>query len=170
METTSSKLPQLTPEQIWRAGDYVELVWRDQGGDQERAALGEFHRDGEALARLMGEFGALLLADYLTVVPDEHADCESGYVLGQLVTVASRYLKRWCLAGGGAQAAWIAAGFLIECMEEVDLHPPRAAPHTPPSSSSGCRASRPRRRAGTGGPCRGRPTPTFRRRPGAAPD
>jgi hypothetical protein len=36
------------------------------------------------------------------------------------VAVASRYLKRWCLAGGGAQAAWIAAGFLIECMQEVD--------------------------------------------------
>ncbi|MEH0517325.1 hypothetical protein QBC31_42965 [Streptomyces sp. B21-079] len=53
-------------------------------------------------------------------MPDEHADCESAYVLGQLVTVASRYLKRWCLAGGGAHAAWIAAGFLIECMQEVD--------------------------------------------------
>jgi len=32
------------PEQIQRAADYVELVW---------------------LARLIGEFGALLLADYI---------------------------------------------------------------------------------------------------------
>ncbi|MFJ8098302.1 hypothetical protein [Streptomyces griseofuscus] len=54
-------------------------------------------------------------------MPEEHADCESAYVLGQLVTVASRYLKRWCLASGaGAHTAWIAAGFLIECMQEVD--------------------------------------------------
>ncbi|MER7496447.1 hypothetical protein ABT033_28110 [Streptomyces pharetrae] len=53
-------------------------------------------------------------------MPDEHADCESAYVLRQLVTVASRHLKRWCLAGdGGAQAALVAAGFLIECMQEV---------------------------------------------------
>ncbi|MFF8281013.1 hypothetical protein ACF05T_34015 [Streptomyces lateritius] len=37
-------------------------------------------------------------------MPDEHADCESAYALRQLVTVASRYFKRWCLAGdGGAQ-------------------------------------------------------------------
>jgi hypothetical protein len=76
--------------------------------------------DGPELARLIGEFGALLLADYITAVPDEHADCESAYALRQLVTVASRYLKRWCLAGGGAQTAWIAAGFLIECMQEVN--------------------------------------------------
>ncbi|MFH8295370.1 hypothetical protein [Streptomyces sp. NPDC018059] len=34
--------------------------------------------------------------------------------------MASRYLKRWCLAGGGAHTAWIAAGFLIECVQEVD--------------------------------------------------
>ncbi|MFG2284069.1 hypothetical protein ACGFNQ_35960 [Streptomyces asoensis] len=69
---------------------------------------------------LVGEFGELLLADYISVVPDEHTDCESGYVLGQLVAVARRYLKRWCLAGRGAPDAWIAAGFLIECMQEVD--------------------------------------------------
>ncbi|MGW1656585.1 hypothetical protein [Streptomyces atratus] len=120
MKTTSSKLPELTPEQIWRAADYVELVWQDQGSEQERAALEKFHQDGEALARLIGEFGALLLADYLTVVPDEHTECDAGHVLGQLVAVASRYLKRWCYSGGGAQAAWIVAGFLIECMQEVD--------------------------------------------------
>ncbi|MGW0315400.1 hypothetical protein [Streptomyces flavidovirens] len=53
-------------------------------------------------------------------MPEEHADCESAYALRQLVAVASRYLKRWCLAGGGAHTAWIAAGFLIECMQEVD--------------------------------------------------
>jgi len=119
METTTSKLP-LTPEQIRRAADYVELVWRYQGSEQERAARAAFHEDGQELAALIGEFGALLLADYIIVVPDEHTDCESGYVLAQLVAVASRYLKRWCLAGGGAQAAWIAAGFLIDCMAEVD--------------------------------------------------
>ncbi|MGZ0200592.1 hypothetical protein ACNFR7_10440 [Streptomyces sp. RM1] len=121
METTSPKVPQLAPEQILRAADYVELVWKEQGSEEEKAALAEFHADGPELARLIGEFGALLLADYLTVVPEEHADCESAYVLGQLVTVASRYLKRWCLASGaGAHTAWIAAGFLIECMQEVD--------------------------------------------------
>ena len=121
METTSPKVPQLAPEQILRAADYVELVWREQVSEEEKAALAEFHADGPELARLIGEFGALLLADYLTAVPDEHADCESAYVTEKLVTVASRYLKRWCLASGaGAHTAWIAAGFLIECMQEVD--------------------------------------------------
>lgn len=119
METTSPKA-QLAPEQIQRAADYVELVWLYQDSEQDKAALAEFHADGQELAVLVGEFGELLLADHISVVPDEHADCESGYVLGQLVAVARRYLKRWCLAGGGAQAAWIAAGFLIECMQEVD--------------------------------------------------
>jgi hypothetical protein len=95
----------------------VELVWQEQGSEEEKAALEKFHADGPELARLIDEFGALLLTDY---VPDEHADCESAYVAGQLVIVASRYLKRWCLAGGGAHTAWIAAGFLIECMQEVD--------------------------------------------------
>lgn len=117
---TMSPKTQLAPEQILRAADYVELVWKEQGSEQEKAALAEFHADGPELARLIGEFGALLLADYLTAVPDEHADCESAYALGKLVTVASRYLKRWCLASGGVDAAWIAAGFLIECMQEVD--------------------------------------------------
>ncbi|MFF0754596.1 hypothetical protein [Streptomyces sp. NPDC004267] len=117
---TTSPKAQLAPEQILRAADYVELVWREQGSEEDMAALARFHADGPELARLIGEFGALLLADYLTVVPEEHADCESAYVAGQLVTVASRYLKRWCLAGGGAHTAWIAAGFLIECMQEVD--------------------------------------------------
>ncbi|MFJ9634735.1 hypothetical protein ACIRU8_44310 [Streptomyces sp. NPDC101175] len=120
METTAPKVSQLAPEQIARAADYVELVWRGQGSEQDQAALAVFHSDGSELARLIGEFGELLLADYITAVPDEHADCESAYALRQMVTVASRYLKRWCLAGGGAQTAWIAAGFLIECMQEVD--------------------------------------------------
>ncbi|MCZ9344447.1 hypothetical protein NGM37_42550, partial [Streptomyces sp. TRM76130] len=115
METTSP-MPQLAPEQIRRAADYVELVWQEQGSEEDKAALAECHADGPELARRIGEFGALLLSDYLTAVPGEHADCESAYVLGQLVTVASRYLKRWCLASGaGAHTAWIAAGFLIEC-------------------------------------------------------
>ncbi|MEU4655046.1 hypothetical protein AB0G32_14100 [Streptomyces sp. NPDC023723] len=105
MDTTSPKMPQLAPEQILRAADYVELVWREQGSEEEKAALAEFHADGPELARLIGEFGALLLADYLTAVPDEHADCESAYVTEKLVTVASRYLKRWCLTGGGAHTA-----------------------------------------------------------------
>lgn len=124
METTSPKVPQLAPKQILRAADYVELVWREQGSEEEKAALAEFHADGPELARLIGEFAALLLADYLTAVPDEHADCESAYVTETLVAVASRYLKRWCLAGGaGAHTAWIAAGFLIEAMQEVDTVP-----------------------------------------------
>lgn len=121
METTSPKVPQLAREQILRAADYVELVWQEQGSEEDKAALAEFHADGPELARLIGQFGALLLADYLTAVPDEHADCDSAYALRQLVTVASRYLKRWCLADdAGAHTAWIAAGFLIECMQEVD--------------------------------------------------
>lgn len=119
METTSPKLPALTPEQIWRAADYVELVWRDQDTEEARARLEEFHRDGKELARLMGEFGALLLGQYLTAVPAEHADCESAYVMDKLVAVAGRYLKRWCYSGG-AEVAYIAAGFLIEAMQEVD--------------------------------------------------
>ncbi|MFG2594936.1 hypothetical protein [Streptomyces sp. NPDC048462] len=118
METTSPQLPQLAPEQIRRAADYVELVWQEQGSEEEKAALAVFHADGPELARLIGEFGALLLADYLPVVPDEHADCESAYVMDKLVAVASRYLKRWCYSGGGAEVAYTAAGFLIECMQE----------------------------------------------------
>ncbi len=53
----------------------------------------------------------------------EHADCDSAYALRQpvTVTVASRYLKRWCLASGaGSHTAWFAAGFLIARMQEVD--------------------------------------------------
>ncbi|GAA4936832.1 hypothetical protein ACFPM3_06715 [Streptomyces coeruleoprunus] len=61
----------------------------------------EIHADGPELAGLIGESGALLLADYISVVPDEHTDCVSGYVLGQLVTVASRHLKHWCLTDVG---------------------------------------------------------------------
>lgn len=101
----SPQVPQPAPEQILRAADYVERVWQEQGSKEEKTALAEFHADGPKLARLIGEFGALLLADYLTAVTDEHADCKSAHVLGQLVTVASRRLKRWCLAGGGAHTA-----------------------------------------------------------------
>lgn len=35
METTSPRLPELTPERIWPAADYVELVWQDQGSEQD---------------------------------------------------------------------------------------------------------------------------------------
>lgn len=103
METTSPKTAALTPEQIRRAADYVELVWREQGSEEDWAAPEEFHRDGKEMARLIGEFGALLLADYLTVVPDGHTGCESAYALRQLVTVAGRYLQRWCCSCGGAE-------------------------------------------------------------------
>ncbi|MFE0580256.1 hypothetical protein [Streptomyces sp. NPDC058874] len=120
METMSPKPSVLTPEQIARAADYIELVWQEQGTQEERARLEEFHAEGDELATLIGEFGAMLLRDHIRVVPDGHADCESAYVVDQLVAVTSRYLKRWCLAGGGAPAAHMAAGFLIECMQEVD--------------------------------------------------
>ncbi|WP_405461823.1 hypothetical protein OG333_00035 [Streptomyces anulatus] len=118
METTSPKVPEITPEQIWRAADYVELVWQDD--EEAWARLEEFHRDGKELAQLVGEFGALLLDRYLTVVPAGHVDCEAGYVMDKLVAVATRYLKRWCYSGGGAQCAYTSAGLLIECMQEVD--------------------------------------------------
>jgi hypothetical protein len=49
----------------------VELVWQEQGSEEEKAALEKFHADGPELARLIDEFGALLLTDYLTAVPDE---------------------------------------------------------------------------------------------------
>ncbi len=62
----------------------------------------------------------MLLRDHIRVVPDEHTDCESAYVVDQLVAVTSRYLERWCPAGGGAPAGHMAAGFLIECVQEVD--------------------------------------------------
>ncbi|MFF2236275.1 hypothetical protein [Streptomyces anulatus] len=67
MEKTSPKVPQLAPERILRACDYVELVWQDD--EEAWARLEEFHRDGKELAQLVGEFGALLLDRYLTVVP-----------------------------------------------------------------------------------------------------
>ncbi len=78
METTSPKVPQLAPEQILRACDYVELVWQDD--EEAWARLEEFHRDGKELAQLLGEFGALLLDRYLTIVPAGHVDCEAGRV------------------------------------------------------------------------------------------
>ncbi|MFF9042267.1 hypothetical protein ACF090_43180 [Streptomyces sp. NPDC014892] len=81
------------PWQIQRATDYVELVWGSRGGEQDRAALAEFHADGLELALLIGEFGALLLTDYISVVPDEHTDCDAGHVLGDLVALTSRYLR-----------------------------------------------------------------------------
>lgn len=46
----------------------MELAWRKQGSEEEKAALAEFHVHGPELAQLIGEFGALLLADYLTAV------------------------------------------------------------------------------------------------------
>ncbi|WKN19291.1 hypothetical protein NEH83_37015 [Streptomyces sp. JUS-F4] len=61
-----------------------------------------------------------VLAVGLTVVPTGHVDCEAGYVMDKLVAVATRYLKRWCYSVGGAQCAYTSAGFLIECMQEVD--------------------------------------------------
>ncbi|MFI2209838.1 hypothetical protein [Streptomyces sp. NPDC020141] len=56
METMSPKTPALTPEQIRRAAYYMELVRQEQGGEEEKAALAEFHADGPELARLIGEF------------------------------------------------------------------------------------------------------------------
>ncbi|WP_391653177.1 hypothetical protein [Streptomyces tamarix] len=79
----------------------MEPVWREQGSKDDEAKLAQFHADGPEPARPVGEFGALLLADHLTAAPDEHSDCESAHALRQSVTVTSRYLKRWCLAGGG---------------------------------------------------------------------
>ncbi|MFH8365125.1 hypothetical protein ACH4FV_36870 [Streptomyces anulatus] len=117
MGTTSPKVPALTPEQVCRVSDYVELVWQDD--EEAWARLEEFHRDGAELAQLVGKFGALLLDRYLTAVPAGHVDCEAGYVMDKLVAVATRYLKRWCYSGGGAQYAYTSAGFLIECMQEV---------------------------------------------------
>ncbi|MFJ9080332.1 hypothetical protein ACIRO3_34625 [Streptomyces sp. NPDC102278] len=108
----------LSAQEIGRAADYVELVFQYQGHVKERAALEEFHRDGKGLARLMSAFGALLFRDHMTVLPDEHADCEAEYVLDALTAVNIRYFQRWCLAGGGAPTAWMAAEFLIECMQE----------------------------------------------------
>ncbi|MFF9780121.1 hypothetical protein ACF1HJ_41575 [Streptomyces sp. NPDC013978] len=98
----------------------MELVWGSRGGEQDRAALAEFQVDGLELALLMGEFGALLLTDYISVVPAEHTDCDAGHVLGDLVALTSRYLRRRCHTGGGAQAAYMAAALLIECVQEVD--------------------------------------------------
>lgn len=97
----------------------MELVWWYQDPDEQRAALARFHTDGPELARLIGEFGALLLTGYLTAVPDEHTDCESAYVLHRLVAVTSRCLHGRCRTGG-AQAARETAGFLIACMQEAD--------------------------------------------------
>jgi len=82
METTTSQVPQLAPEQIVRAADYLELVWRYQDGEQERATLTVFPRRRPGAGVLVGEFGELLLADYISVMPDGHTDCESGYSSG----------------------------------------------------------------------------------------
>ncbi|MYV70256.1 hypothetical protein GT043_34380 [Streptomyces sp. SID2131] len=102
-----------------RAADYTELVWRYQGTGQEQTEPAAFHADNR-LARTVGEFGTLLLTRCLTAVPDEHADCEAGYLMNRLAAVTSRDLIRRCLTGDGAEAAWSAARFLIECMQEVD--------------------------------------------------
>ncbi|MFC7934049.1 hypothetical protein [Streptomyces cinereoruber] len=106
-------------ERMVRAADYVELVWRYQGTEREQTELAAFHADNR-LARTIGEFGTLLLTRHLTTVPDEHTDCEAGHVMHQLATVTSRNLMRQCLTGDAAEAAWSAARFLIECMQEVD--------------------------------------------------
>ncbi|WP_234323368.1 hypothetical protein [Streptomyces bikiniensis] len=106
-------------ERMAWAADYIELVWRYQGTEREQTELAAFHADNR-LARTVGEFGALLLTRHLTVVLDGHADCEAGYVMDKLAAVTSREFMRRCLAGEGAEAAWSAARFLIECMEEVD--------------------------------------------------
>ncbi|MFC7796214.1 hypothetical protein [Streptomyces cinereoruber] len=106
-------------ERMARAADYVELVWRYQGTEREQTELAAFHSDNR-LARTIGEFGTLLLTRHLTAVPDGHADCEAGYVMDKLAAVMSRDLMRQCLTGDGAEAAWSAARFLIECMQEVD--------------------------------------------------
>ncbi|MFJ3505387.1 hypothetical protein [Streptomyces sp. NPDC090135] len=107
-------------ERMVRAADYTELVWRYQGTGQEQTELAAFHSDGSALARAVGEFGTVLLTRHLTTVPDEHADCEAGYVMHKLATVTSRDLMRRCLTSDGAETAWSAARFLVECMQEVD--------------------------------------------------
>ncbi|EHM25654.1 hypothetical protein SPW_5933 [Streptomyces sp. W007] len=54
-------MPQLAPEQILRACDYVELVWQEQGSEEDKAAPAEFHADGPEPARLIGEFDLSLL-------------------------------------------------------------------------------------------------------------
>ncbi|MFF1415862.1 hypothetical protein ACFVX6_39855 [Streptomyces sp. NPDC058289] len=78
----------------------------------------EFHQDGNGLARQLSAFGALLLRDHITVFPDGHDDCNAAYILDALTAVNIRCFQRWCLAGGGAPTAWMAAEFLIECMQE----------------------------------------------------
>ncbi|MFE3660154.1 hypothetical protein [Streptomyces sp. NPDC059165] len=70
---------------------------------QDRAALAEFHADGLELALLVGEFGALLLADYISVVPDEDHDSAAGRVLGDLVAVTVP--EALVHAGGGERAS-----------------------------------------------------------------
>ncbi|WP_234323325.1 hypothetical protein [Streptomyces bikiniensis] len=106
-------------ERMTRAADYVELVWRHQGTEREQTELAAFHADNR-LARTVGEFGTLLLTRHLTAVPDGHVGCEAGYVLDRLATVTNRDLMRRCLTGNAVEAAWSAAQFLIECMQEVD--------------------------------------------------
>jgi hypothetical protein len=72
----------------------------------------------------MHGFGALLLADYLTLVPDEHEGCGADHFLTPLATSWGRTLRRWCAPGpgGGAAAAYGAAWFLIECIQELEDH------------------------------------------------
>jgi hypothetical protein len=53
----TSKRPELTQEEILRAVAYLELVDHGGGSEDPAAAMEEFHRDGEALARLTGESG-----------------------------------------------------------------------------------------------------------------
>ncbi|TVL87348.1 hypothetical protein [Streptomyces sp. SAJ15] len=85
----------------------MELVWRYQDTEQDKAALAEFEADGPELARLIGEFGTLLLADYITAVPDEHADCESAYALRRPVSARrpSEAMREEQAPGAGARGA-----------------------------------------------------------------
>lgn len=53
-------------------------------------------------------------------MPDRHADCEASYVMDKSAAVTSRELMRRRLAGDAVEAAWSAARFLIECMQEAD--------------------------------------------------
>ncbi|MFD7964342.1 hypothetical protein ACFV5J_26445 [Streptomyces zaomyceticus] len=74
METMPAEPYMLTPERITRAADYVELVWKEKRAGGAGPA-GEVSRRGDELAILVGESGAMLLADHISGVPDDHAEC-----------------------------------------------------------------------------------------------
>ncbi|MFK0017070.1 hypothetical protein [Streptomyces sp. NPDC091027] len=121
---TTGTTSTLTAEEIGRAADYVQLIFEGRYDAAARAAVQEFHRDERALARLMCDFGELLLREHITVFPagEDHACVhaeDAEYALTNLTEVVVRYFKWWCLGGGGAP---VAAGFLIECMQEEGGH------------------------------------------------